>query len=63
MRNTLLLVSIIGFLVGTSIPAEAQVAVTPSLEELYSSFNDSDMNKFKSPDKVFYPETWFHYIA
>ena len=63
MRNTLLLVSIIGFLIGTSIPIKAQVAVTPSVEELYSPFNDSDINKFKSPDKVFYPETWFHYIG
>lgn len=63
MRNTFLLVSIIGFLIGTSIPIKAQVAVTPSVEELYSPFNDSDINKFKSPDKVFYPETWFHYIG
>lgn len=63
MRNTLLLISIIYFFVGTPILIKAQVAVTPSVEELYSPFNDSDINKFKSPDKVFYPETWFHYIG
>lgn len=63
MRNTLLLVSIIGLLVSTSTSLKAQVAVIPSVEELYSPFSGSDMSKFKSPDKVFYPETWFHYIG
>ncbi|RHJ82558.1 glycosyl hydrolase [Parabacteroides sp. AM08-6] len=42
---------------------EAQVPITPSKDELYCPFNDSDINKFKTPGKVFYPETWFHYIG
>ena len=43
--------------------ANAQVPVVPSDKELYSPFENADANKFKSPPKVFYPETWFHYIG
>lgn len=42
---------------------EAQVPVVPSGNELYNPFEDTDAAKFKSPGKVFYPETWFHYIG
>lgn len=41
----------------------AQVPVVPPADELYCPFGDSDIGKFKSPAKVFYPETWFHYIG
>lgn len=41
----------------------AQVPIVPSNEELYSPFGDTDADKFRSPSKVFYPETWFHYIG
>lgn len=43
--------------------ANAQVSIVPSNEELYSPFGDTDADKFRSPAKVFYPETWFHYIG
>lgn len=43
--------------------ANAQVPVVPSVKELSSPFENADANKFKSPPKVFYPETWFHYIG
>lgn len=43
--------------------ANAQVSVVPSDKELYSPFGNADAEKFKSPSKVFYPETWFHYIG
>lgn len=51
-----------GLLASTQI-LEAQVPVVPSGDELYSPFGDTDEAKFKSPEKVFYPETWFHYIG
>ena len=42
---------------------KAQVPVVPSSDILYCPFGDKDVAKFKSPERVFYPETWFHYIG
>lgn len=36
---------------------------TPPEEQLQSSFSKEDKAAFKSPDKVYYPETWFHFIG
>ena len=44
-------------------PLKAQVPVVPSLDELHSPFGAQDYENFESPEKVFYPETWFHYIG
>lgn len=41
----------------------AQVPVVPSSDELNRPFGNHDVDAFKSPSKVFYPETWFHYIG
>lgn len=35
----------------------------PTEESLYRSFGDHDKALFHSPDKVHYPETWFHFIG
>lgn len=50
-------------LLASSPSLEAQVPVVPSDEELYCPFGDRDIDRFRSPGKVFYPETWFHYIG
>lgn len=57
-----LLILVIGLFTNTKI-LNAQVPIVPSNEELYSPFGDADADKFRSPAKVFYPETWFHYIG
>jgi hypothetical protein len=42
----------------------AQVApITPSAEQLNRSFGEHDKAAFMAPSKVFYPETWFHFIG
>lgn len=41
----------------------AQKPGVPSIRDLAQPFGAHDQEKFRSPDKVFYPETWFHYIG
>lgn len=41
----------------------AQVPIVPSNDELYRPFGAHDTEAFKSPPKVYAPETWFHYIG
>ncbi len=41
----------------------AQTPFIPSNEELNRPFGDYDYENFKSPPKVYSPETWFHYIG
>ncbi|MFD2144986.1 glycosyl hydrolase [Mucilaginibacter antarcticus] len=46
------------------LPLLAQVAPTvPDKEELNRKFGNYDATAFKSPQKVYYPETWFHFIG
>ena len=35
----------------------------PSMQEMLKPFGDKDVQAFRSPDRVHYPETWFHYIG
>lgn len=42
---------------------EPAAPIVPSSHELNRPFGDYDEQAFKSPSKVFYPETWFHYIG
>lgn len=41
----------------------AQAPVVPAAEIGSKPFSESDREAFRQPDKVFYPETWFHYIG
>ncbi|HNX36220.1 MAG TPA: glycosyl hydrolase [Kiritimatiellia bacterium] len=40
-------------------PAEA----VPSRKMLGRAFGERDVEAFRSPQKIFYPETWFHFIG
>ena len=42
---------------------EQQTPAVPSKEELNRPFGKHDVKAFVSPPKVYYPETWFHYIG
>jgi len=44
-------------------PSIAQTPALPSYSELNRSFDKQDMLNFKSPSKVYFPETWFHFIG
>src|SRR3989339_1995785 len=43
----------------TSLPPQA----VPSSKVLGRSFSDGDVVAFQTPDRVFRPETWFHFIG
>lgn len=44
-------------------PLVAQVPIVPSADDLGRAFGAEDSVAFVSPSKVYYPETWFHYIG
>src|ERR1700755_3371962 len=47
-----------------SVNVRAQVApIVPDHNQLYRKFGAYDAATFRSPDKVYYPETWFHFIG
>ncbi|MDD4513988.1 glycosyl hydrolase [Massilibacteroides sp.] len=45
------------------VDASGQKAGLPSVVELNKPFGEKDKTAFRSPAKVHYPETWFHYIG
>lgn len=64
MRNLLLKTHLLAALLGCSWAiSQAQVTVRPTSEELNRPFGQTERKEFVSPPKVFYPETWFHYIG
>lgn len=44
-------------------PGQETVKAFPSMEEMLRPFSEKDYKAFNSPDRVHYPETWFHYIG
>jgi hypothetical protein len=44
-------------------PDEGQTPALPPSEYSSARFSDEDLDRFMAPDKVFYPETWFHFIG
>ena len=44
-------------------PVTAQVPIIPDSSRLFAPFSEQDVHAFAQPDRVFYPETWFHYIG
>lgn len=53
--------TLLGLAVATS--SAAQSPLLPSREQLQRPFGNHDRQAFASPDRVHYPETWFHYIG
>lgn len=51
------------FINSLSVVAQNQTPILPSQKELNKTFGSHDRDIFKSPTKVFYPETWFHFIG
>ena len=48
---------------GISAQDKEIVSVVPSAQILNREFGSHDRAQFRKPDKVFYPETWFHFIG
>lgn len=55
------LLSIVGFLASTSFAQ--QVPAVPEWDELHRPFSIKDATIFEKPSKIYYPETWFHFIS
>src|SRR3954467_8227569 len=53
-----------GVLLAVANSLSAQVApIVPPAEQLNRTFGAYDREAFRSPSKVYYPETWFHFIG
>ncbi len=63
MIMRLLLLLLTGFFCTVFSMSATQVPVVPSDEELNRPFGRHDAAAFMLPPKVYYPETWFHYIG
>ncbi|MBQ5358759.1 MAG: hypothetical protein IIU61_04885, partial [Alistipes sp.] len=63
MKNIISLFALASLLCGASVSGNAQNAMLPDRELLAREFDSADRKQFLSPDKVFYPETWFHFIG
>ena len=60
-------VQIIGTLViipimGLSAMTRTDYPAVPDTAELRSAFSKKDQTAFQHPDRIYYPETWFHFI-
>ena len=60
-------VQIIGILVlapfmGLSAMTQADYRAVPDTAKLHSDFSKKDQTDFRHPDRIYYPETWFHFI-
>lgn len=54
----LVFVPVLGF----SAVAQADYPAVPDTAKLRSAFSKEDQTAFRHPDRIFYPETWFHFI-
>lgn len=62
-QHRLLLLAALFIMQAGSKDAIAQVTYAPANNELNRPFGEYDKEAFASPPKVYYPETWFHYIG
>ena len=60
--GTVALTAVLSFWVAGGLNAQP-VPITPDTETLLAPFSPNDETAFKQPGKVFYPETWFHFIG
>ena len=64
LRKTLCAVALLTIApLGISAQDKEIVSVVPSAQILNREFGSHDRAQFLKPDKVFYPETWFHFIG
>ncbi len=60
----IILLHIFCLLISQAIAQSTRIAsAVPSPETLHKRFGADDRRAFLSPDKEFYPETWFHFIG
>ncbi|MBR5174512.1 MAG: hypothetical protein IKW89_01115 [Bacteroidales bacterium] len=60
--GTVALTAVLSFWVAGTLNAQP-VGIAPDAETLGAPFSPKDEAAFKQPEKVFYPETWFHFIG
>ena len=60
--SLLALTAVLSF-ISTVFSSAQPVGIAPDKETLSAPFSPKDEAAFKAPEKVFYPETWFHFIG
>ena len=68
MKKSCLVAAMLLSLAATDVVAQNKqkneiTPIVPSAEVLNREFGSHDRASFLSPDKIFYPETWFHFIG
>ena len=58
-----LFIAVLSLMIGASGAFAQVVGIAADAEELAAPFSPKDETAFKQPGKVFYPETWFHFIG
>lgn len=56
------LILTIALALGQSALAQVSHAAVPDTAWLRRPFTDADRTAFRHPDRIFYPETWFHFL-
>ena len=56
------LILTIALALGQSALAQVSHAAVPDTAWLRRPFSDADRTAFRHPDRIFYPETWFHFL-
>ena len=60
--SLLALTAVLSF-ISPNFSAAQSVGIAPDAKTLGAAFSPADEAAFKQPEKVFYPETWFHFIG
>ena len=61
-RICYILILVIAAGMGQNILAQVTMPAVPDTATLRSAFSKKDLNAFAHPDRIYYPETWFHFL-
>ncbi|MBR3021228.1 MAG: hypothetical protein IKH59_02560 [Bacteroidaceae bacterium] len=61
-RICFILILVIAAGMGQNILAQVTMPAVPDTATLRSAFSKKDQNAFAHPDRIYYPETWFHFL-
>ena len=61
-RICYILILVIAAGMGQNILAQVTMPAVPDTATLRSAFSKKDQNAFAHPDRIYYPETWFHFL-
>ena len=65
MKHHLLILGLAALTCSQMVPAQTQNSqprMCKTLDEVSAPFSTADLDNFAQPEKVNYPETWFHFV-